>query len=132
MSMSDPISDLLTRIRNAIQIDRDSVRIPFSKLKVNMLDVFKKEGYIRNYEVVSEGNKRDILVYIKYADNGASVINTLKRVSKPGCRSYRHSEEIKPVLNGLGIYVVTTNKGVLSDRECREQKVGGEVLCEVW
>ena len=132
MSMSDPISDLLTRIRNAIQIDRDSVRIPFSKLKTRVLEVFKSEGFIRNYEIIEEGNKRDIIVYIKYADNGASVINTLKRISKPGCRNYRHVEEIKPVLNGLGIYVVTTNKGVLSDRQCREQNVGGEVLCEVW
>ena len=130
--MTDPISDLLTRIRNAILINRDSVRIPYSKLKAHMMDVFKKEGYIRNYELLEENNKRDLLVYIKYADNGASVINTLKRVSKPGCRSYKHSDEIKPVLNGLGIYVVTTNKGVLSDRECREQKIGGEVLCEVW
>jgi len=130
--MSDPISDLLTRIRNAIQVNRDSVRIPYSKLKAHMMDVLKKEGYIRNYEIIEENNKRDLLVYIKYADNGASVINKLKRISKSGCRNYKHSDEIKPVLNGLGIYVVTTNKGVLSDRECREQKIGGEVLCEIW
>jgi small subunit ribosomal protein S8 len=130
--MTDPISDLLTRMRNALQIDRDIVRIPFSKLKVHLLDVLKKEGFIKNHEVVADGNKKDILVHLKYADNGSSVINTLKRISKPGCRDYRHADEIKPVLNGLGIYVITTNKGVLSDRECREQKVGGEVLCEVW
>jgi small subunit ribosomal protein S8 len=132
MSVSDPIADLLTRMRNNIMNHSQVVRVPFSKLKTQILEVFKREGFVRNFEVVSEDNKKDILVYLKYADNGASVISKLERVSKPGCRIYSKATEVKPVLNGLGMSVVTTAKGVLSDRECRAQNVGGEVICEIW
>lgn len=132
MSMSDPIADLLTRMRNCIMIKNQVVRIPFSKLKAQVLEVLKREGFIRNFEVVVENNKKDILVYLKFAVNGSSVINSLERISKPGCRIYNKADDVKPILNGLGISVVTTNKGVLSDRECRQQKVGGEVICEIW
>lgn len=132
MSMQDPIADLLTRVRNALQIKRDHVRVPFSKIKIQIIETLKREGFIKNYEEVAEGNKKDIIVYLKFAPNGASVIGRLQRISKPGCRIYSKVNEIKPVLNGIGISVVTTPNGVLSDRECRAQKVGGEILCEVW
>lgn len=132
MSLSDPISDLLTRMRNCIMIKNNVVRAPFSRLKTQILEVLKREGFIKNFEVVVENNKKDILVYLKYAANGSSVISSLERVSKPGCRIYNKAEEVKPILNGLGISVVTTSKGVLSDRECRAQNVGGEIICEIW
>jgi small subunit ribosomal protein S8 len=132
MSISDPIADLLTRVRNAIMVHRASVMAPYSKLKNNVLEVLKREGYIKNFEVVEEGNKKNIIVYLKYADNGSPVISELHRISKPGCRIYSNVDEIKPILNGIGVSIVTTPQGVLSDRECREKKVGGEVLCEVW
>lgn len=132
MSVSDPIADLLTRVRNAIMVHRASVMAPYSKLKNNVLDVLKREGYIKNFEVVEDGNKKNIIVYLKYADNGSPVISELHRISKPGCRIYSSVDDIKPVLNGIGVSIVTTAQGVLSDRECREKKVGGEVLCEVW
>lgn len=132
MSVSDPIADLLTRMRNSIMTRKAVVRIPFSGLKLQVLEVLKREGFVKNFEEVSDEGKKDILVYLKYADNGSSVISTLQRISKPGCRIYNKAKEIKPVLNGLGISVVTTPKGVLSDRECRTQQVGGEVICEIW
>ena len=132
MSMSDPIADLLTRMRNNIQIRSKVVTIPFSRLKTQILEVLKREGFIRNFEVVVEENKKNILVYLKYAENGSSVVSMLQRVSKPGCRIYSKATDVKPVLNGLGISVITTAKGVLSDRECRAQNVGGEVICEIW
>ena len=132
MSMSDPIADLLTRMRNNIQIRSKVVTIPFSRLKTQILEVLKREGFIRNFEVVAEENKKNILVYLKYAENGSSVVSMLQRVSKPGCRIYSKATDVKPVLNGLGISVITTAKGVLSDRECRAQNVGGEVICEIW
>ena len=132
MSMTDPIADLLTRMRNNIQIRSKVVTIPFSRLKTQILEVLKREGFIRNFEVVVEENKKNILVYLKYAENGSSVVSMLQRVSKPGCRIYSKATDVKPVLNGLGISVITTAKGVLSDRECRAQNVGGEVICEIW
>lgn len=132
MSLQDPISDMLTRMRNIIRIEKESVRIPYSKLKAQVLDVLKREGFIKNYEVISEQNKKDILVYLKYADSGVSVLNSLKRVSKPSCRVYKQNNDIKPVLGGLGISILTTSKGVLSDRECRDKKVGGELICEIY
>lgn len=132
MSMSDPVADLLTRMRNNIQNRAKVVSVPFSRLKTHILEVLKREGFIRNFEVVTEENKKNILVYLKYAENGSSVMSMLQRISKPGCRVYSKATDVKPVLNGLGISVVTTAKGVLSDRECRVQNVGGEVICEIW
>jgi small subunit ribosomal protein S8 len=132
MSISDPIADLLTRVRNCIMNHSQVVRVPFSKLKIQILEVLKREGFVRNFEIVSEENKKDIVIYLKYADNGASVITKLERISKPGCRIYNKASDVKPVLNGLGMSVITTAKGVLSDRECRSQNVGGEVICEIW
>lgn len=132
MSMTDPIADLLTRVRNALMIKRQSVRAPYSKIKAGVLETLLREGFIKGYETVEDGPKKDLLIYLKYADNGMKVLSVLKRVSKPGCRTYSGSEDIKPVMNGIGISIVTTPKGVLSDKECRQQKVGGEVICEVW
>lgn len=132
MSMQDPISDMLTRIRNVITRQQDAVRVPFSSLKKNVLEVLKNEGFIRNYEILEDGSKKDILVHLKYAPNGSPVMSTLKRVSKPSCRFYVHADDVKPVLNGIGISILTTSKGVLSDRQAREQNVGGELICEIY
>ncbi len=132
MSMTDPIADLLTRVRNALRVKKDTVRMPYSNLKKNLLEALQREGYIKGYEVTADGNKKDIVVFLKYSVSGLSVINELRRVSKSGCRIYEKLKDIKPVFNGIGISVVSTPKGVLSDRECREQIVGGEVLCEIW
>ncbi|MBF0198505.1 MAG: 30S ribosomal protein S8 [Planctomycetes bacterium] len=132
MSMQDPISDMLTRMRNAIGAQQQSVRIPFSKVKVNILETLKREGFIKALEVVEDNNKKDILVYLKYADSSASVLSSIKRISKPSCRVYKSKDEIKPVLNGIGAAVITTHQGVLSDRECRAKQIGGEIICEVY
>ncbi|MEO0480952.1 MAG: 30S ribosomal protein S8 [Planctomycetota bacterium] len=129
--MTDPIADLLTRIRNALRSRKTSCTMPGSTLKVRVLDVLKREGYIQDYEVHSEGPKSIINVALRYADDGGAVIHGIKRFSKPGCRRFRGVEDLPKVRGGLGISVVSTNRGVLSDRECREQRVGGEVLCTV-
>ena len=125
MSMQDPLADLFTRVRNALLIKRQTVRAPFSNIKAEVLEALKREGFIKNHEVLKDGNKRDLLIYLKYADNGTPVLNSLKRVSRPGCRVYASHQEIKPVMNGVGISIVTTPKGVLSDKECRKNNVGG-------
>jgi small subunit ribosomal protein S8 len=122
--ISDPISDMITRIRNAVRIERPFVDVPLSRFRVGVADVLKREGYIWDYSEVEA-------VPAKYGPNGEKVIQTVKRVSKPGRRIYKKCEELKPVLNGLGISIVSTSKGVVSDREARQQKLGGEVLCEV-
>ncbi|MBF0243654.1 MAG: 30S ribosomal protein S8 [Planctomycetes bacterium] len=132
MSMSDPVADLLTRMRNSLLIKKAGVRVPFSKIKANILNALMREGYVKSYEVLEDGNKRDIFVHMKFTNNNDPVLSHMKRVSTPGCRRYLKVGEIRPVLNGLGIAVLSTSKGVLSDRECREQKVGGEILCELW
>ena len=133
MSMTDPIADMLTRIRNATHVRHPSVSMPHSKMKVHVLEVLKREGYVEDFKVV-EGAKpyqNMIKVYLKYSRVGESVIQEIKRVSKPGLRVYRPAEEMKPVLRGIGIAVVSTSKGIFSDRECRKDHVGGEVLCTV-
>ena len=123
---------MLTRIRNALRIRATSCVIPSSKLKVAVLDVLKREGFINGYEVhASDAVKSSTLIDLKYGPDGEDVVTTIKRYSKPGCRRFRGVEEIPHVRGGLGIAVVSTNLGVLSDRECREKKVGGEVLCTV-
>ena len=129
--MTDPIADLLTRVRNALRNSSDSCVMPGSGLKVRVLDVLKREGYISNYEVFSEGPKSVVRVGLKYGPEGQRVITSLDRYSSPGCRRYRNVGELPRVRGGLGIAIVSTNLGVLSDRECRERNVGGEVLCTV-
>ena len=131
MHLTDPIADMLTRIRNANTAKHNSVLIPFSKIKESIANILKNEGYISEFEVKEEGARKDILVTLKTVD-GEAGIKGLKRISKPGRRVYSSVEDLPKVLGGLGIAIVTTPKGVLTDKECRKQSVGGEVLCYVW
>ncbi|MGE0430970.1 MAG: 30S ribosomal protein S8 [Planctomycetota bacterium] len=131
--MTDPIADMLTRIRNGLRIERQSVKMPHSRIKEGIAEVLKREGYIRDFrESTDESGKKSLTVFLKYGPDGENVVIYIQRVSRPGCRIYRRCDELKPVLNGLGIQVVSTSKGVKSDRECREERLGGEVLCKVY
>jgi small subunit ribosomal protein S8 len=130
MSMSDPISDLLTRIRNAQMVSKASVSIPSSKVKVAIAQVLKDEGYIDGFEVKSEGGKSELVISLKYYA-GRPVIERIERVSRPGLRVYKGSAAIPQVMNGLGVAIVTTPQGVMTDRKARATGVGGEVLCYV-
>ncbi len=132
MVMTDPIADMLTRVRNANEVGHDKLAMPASKMKIEIADILKREGFIRNYEV-SEDNKQGVLrIYLKYGANDERVITGLKRISKPGLRVYAKADEVPRVLNGLGTAVVSTSKGVLSDREARSQAVGGEIVAYIW
>ena len=133
MTMSDPIADMLTRIRNANTAKHDTVDVPASKMKIAIADILLDEGYIAKYDIVEDGNFKTIHITLKYgADKNEKVISGLKRISKPGLRFYVNSEEIPKVLGGLGIAIISTNKGVITDKEARKQNVGGEVLAFVW
>lgn len=129
--MTDPIADLLTRMRNSLRNRASSCTLPGSRMKVSILDVLKREGYIEGYEVQATDAKSMIAVRLKYGPEGENVINSIQRYSKPGCRRYRGADRLPRVRAGMGIAVVSTNQGVLSDRECRARKIGGEVLCTV-
>jgi small subunit ribosomal protein S8 len=128
---NDPISDMLTRIRNAVRIERRFVDMPLSRLRKGVADVLKREGFIWDYTEVEESPAKLLRIELKYGPNGEKIIQNLRRVSKPGRRVYMKCNELKPVLNGLGISIVSTSKGVFSDREARQHKLGGEVLAEV-
>jgi small subunit ribosomal protein S8 len=132
MSKSDPISDLLTRIRNANSIGMAQVEIPGSRIKVGVVETLKRSGFIRDFRVIEDGRQGTIRVYLKYGPDGEKIINEINRVSSPGRRVYVGSDELPRPLDGLGVAIVSTNKGVLSDGEARQQHLGGEVLCEVW
>ena len=133
MTMSDPIADMLTRIRNANTAKHDTVDVPASKMKIAIADILLDEGYIAKYDIVEDGNFKTIHITLKYgADKNEKVISGLKRISKPGLRVYANSEEMPKVLGGLGTAIVSTNKGVITDKEARKIGVGGEVLCFVW
>ena len=129
--INDPISDMLTRIRNAIRIERTFVDVPMSSLRRSVADVLKREGYIWDYSEVEGTPSKNLRIELKYGPNGEKVIQSVRRVSKPGRRVYVKCTELRPVLNGLGISIVSTSKGVFSDREARQHKLGGEVLAEV-
>jgi small subunit ribosomal protein S8 len=129
--MTDPIADLLTRMRNAMRSNMPSCKVPGSGMKVSILDVLKREGFLDGYEVHSDGTRSVIEVRFKTGPDGERVIRSLDRFSKPGCRRYRGVDNLPRVRAGMGIAVVSTNQGVLSDRECRQKQVGGEVLCIV-
>ena len=131
MHLTDPIADMLTRIRNANLAKHNTVKIPFSKIKESLANILKSEGYINNFEVKEEGTKKDIIVSLKFMD-GEAVIKGLKRISKPGRRVYTSVESLPKVLGWLGIAIVSTPNGVITDKECRKHSVGGEVLCYVW
>ena len=133
MTMSDPIADMLTRIRNANTAKHDTVDVPASKMKIAIADILLDEGYIAKYDIVEDGIFKTIHITLKYgADKNEKVISGLKRISKPGLRVYSNSEDMPKVLGGLGIAIVSTNKGVITDKEARKLGVGGEVLCFVW
>jgi small subunit ribosomal protein S8 len=128
MGMTDPIADLLTRIRNGNLAGKSSVDAPFSNIKIEIARILKAEGFINNYSQ----KDRDLRIYLRYTDDGERVITEIKRISKPGCRVYCNKDNLPKVLNGLGIAIISTSKGVLTDREARQASVGGEVLCTVW
>ena len=130
--MTDPIADMLTRIRNAVRIERGVVEMPSSKVKRGLAEVLQREGYIWKWEEVEEKPANRLRIELKYGPNGERVIRHVKRISKPGRRVYIGARDLRPVLNGLGISVVSTSRGVISDREARQKNVGGEVLCQIW
>ncbi|AEN99507.1 30S ribosomal protein S8 [Fructilactobacillus sanfranciscensis] len=132
MAMTDPIADFLTRIRNANMVRHNSVDIPASKIKRNMAEILKREGFVSRVEYIEDDNQGVIRVYLKYGKDNQRVISGLKRISKPGLRSYVKSDDVPKVLNGLGIAIISTSNGVITDKEARAQKVGGEVLAYVW
>src|SRR5512144_2078393 len=132
MSMTDALSDMLTRIRNGIQARHDRVELPASKLKVEIARILKSEGFISNYKLVEEKPQSVLRVYLKYSEDGEPVIHGIERISRPGRRVYRNRQEIPRVLGGLGLAIVSTSKGVLSGAEAVKSGVGGEVLCQVW
>ena len=131
--MSDPIADMLTRIRNANTAKHDSVDIPSSKMKIAIANILVEEGYVEKYELVDNGNFKDIRIFLKYTANKSErIISGLKRISKPGLRIYANREELPRVLGGLGTAIISTNNGVITDKEARKLNVGGEVLAFVW
>ena len=132
MAITDPIADMLTRVRNAGKAKFNSVDIPGSKIKTEMARVMKDEGYIRNYKFIKDGKQGILKVYLKYADNQAHVIQELTRISKPSRRVYVGADEVKAVYNGMGISILSTSKGILSDKQARKEKVGGEVICNIF
>ena len=133
MNMSDPIADMLTRIRNANTAKHDTVDVPASKMKIAIANILLDEGYIKKYDIIEDGVFKTIHIELKYgADKNEKVISGLKRISKPGLRVYANTEDIPKVLGGLGTAIISTNKGVVTDKEARKLGVGGEVLCFVW
>lgn len=132
--MTDPIADMLTRIRNAVRVERPSVLMPVSKVKRGVAEVLKREGYIWDWheEELEDVPGKQLYIDLKYGPNGERVIRHIKRVSSPGRRVYSQARRLRPVLNGLGISIISTSRGVISDREARQRNLGGEVLCELW
>lgn len=133
MTMSDPIADMLTRIRNANTAKHDTVDVPASKMKISIAEILLKEGYIKSFEIEEVGGFKNIHITLKYGkDKNTKIITGLKRISKPGLRVYAGKEDLPRVLGGLGTAIISTNKGVLTDKEARKENVGGEVLAFIW
>ncbi len=132
MTLTDPIADMLTRIRNAAMGRKKDARIPSSRMKVEIAKILKDEGYIRNFKVIDDNLQGFLNVTLKYTDDNQSVITGLKRVSKPGCRIYCKADSVPKVLDGLGIVIVSTSSGIVTGKKCLELGVGGEVLCQIW
>jgi small subunit ribosomal protein S8 len=130
--LTDPIADMLTRIRNAVAVERPHVEVPLSNLKKGLADVLKREGYIWDWQEVEGAPASQLRLELKYGPNGERVIQNIRRVSKPGRRVYSQARALKPVLHGMGIRILSTSRGIVSDREARQKNLGGEVLCEVW
>ena len=131
MSMTDPIADLFTRIRNGLMVGHEKVDLPSSKIKVRIVEILKEEGFIRHFRLFEDSKQGVLRIYLKYVDEGP-VINGIKRISTPGRRNYVNKDKIPKVLNGLGMAIISTSSGVLTDRVCREKGIGGEVLGHVW
>jgi len=132
MAMSDPLADMLTRIRNAVRAGHMSVTVPSSRPKQGIAKVLQEEGYIAGFRVCTEKSFSELEIQLKYGEKGAKVITHISRVSRPGLRCYKKVNELDEVLNGFGIWILTTSRGILTDQEARRLHVGGEVLCEVW
>jgi small subunit ribosomal protein S8 len=132
MAITDPIADLLTRVRNAGKAKFSSVDVPGSKLKIEIVKILKDEGFIRNYKFLKDGKQGILRIYLKYGPGQKSVIFGIKRISKPGRRMFTGSKDIKPVYNGMGIAILSTSKGVMTDARARKENVGGELLCNIW
>jgi small subunit ribosomal protein S8 len=132
MSMTDPIADMLTRIRNANMAKQQKVDIPSSNLKVSIANVLRNEGFVKNYKVIADEKQGILRIYLKYIDEKDSIFNEIKRVSKPGGRVYVKSDRIPKVKNGLGIAILSTSKGIVTDKSAREFGIGGELICTVW
>jgi small subunit ribosomal protein S8 len=132
MSMTDPIADLLTRIRNANMAKLQKVDVPSSNMKVSIANVLRNAGFIKNYKVIADQKQGILRIYLKFIDEKEPVINEIKRVSRPGSRRYVKSDEIPSVKNGMGIAILSTSKGILPDKAARESGVGGEILCTIW
>ena len=132
MSMTDPISDLLTRIRNAQLAKHDRLDVPASKLKLEVVKLLKEEGFVKNFREVEGSPVGKLRIFLRYSAEGVPAISHLERISKPGRRVYRGAAEIQPIRNGLGIGIVSTSQGLLTDTQARDRRVGGELLCEVW
>ncbi|GEB25835.1 30S ribosomal protein S8 [Pediococcus acidilactici] len=132
MSMTDPIADFLTRIRNANMVRHESLEVPASKIKKDIAEILKNEGFIKDVEYIDDDKQGIIRVFLKYGKNNERVISGLKRISKPGLRSYVKADEVPKVLNGLGIAIISTSEGVITDKEAHAKKIGGEVLAYIW
>jgi small subunit ribosomal protein S8 len=132
MAMSDPIADFLSQIKNANLVYKEKVELPSSRMKENIASILKREGFIRNFRVVEHKKRPTLRVYLKYGPNRERIITNLRRVSKPSLRVYSGAAQLPRVLGGLGVAIVSTPKGILTDREAREKNVGGEILCEIW
>lgn len=132
MVMTDPIADMLTRIRNANSVKHESVDVPRSKMKEELARILKDEGFIRDYKVIEDDKQGNIRIYLKYDANKGQVIQGIKRISKPGLRVYANKEEVPRVLGGLGVAILSTSQGIMSDRTARQEGIGGEVICYVW
>ena len=132
MGMTDPIADMLTRIRNAMMASYETVDVPSSVMKVSIAKVLKAEGFIKNFKLIDDKKQGIIKIYFKYDEKGDPILSGLKRVSKPGCRIYTKGDRIPQVLNGYGVNILSTSKGIVTDRQARKLGVGGEILCSVW
>ncbi|MGA9773714.1 MAG: 30S ribosomal protein S8 [Blastocatellia bacterium] len=130
--MTDPIADMLTRIRNAYAAKHQKVDVPVSNIKVEIARLLKEEGFINNYKMIGEGPRRNIRVYLRYGTKGEQVMSKIERVSKPGCRVYVGSSSIPSVLGGLGVNILSTSRGLMTDRRARREKIGGEILCRIY
>ena len=132
MTMTDPVADMLTRVRNAAKARFNSVDIPGSKMKVDIARILKDEGYIRNYKFIKDGKQGILRIYLKYGSGQDSVIYGIQRISRPSRRVYVKSKDIKPVFNGLGTAIISTSRGMVTDRTARKENLGGEIICNIW